>query len=110
MRPDPATLRLPADRRTHVLDGDRTGGGHRHGTGTPGKTEFPERWDDDTVATHVLSVVESAQRIEYQEWNNRWNVQGERDGVTVTAIVLPDGRVWTAWPEPGGSGVVRNPR
>lgn len=38
----------------------------------------------------------------------RWMCQADRDGVTVTAIVWPDGRVWTAWPEPGGRGVVRN--
>jgi hypothetical protein len=37
-------------------------------------------------------------------------VSGERDGVRITAVVQPDGRVWTAYPEPGGAGVVTNPR
>jgi len=35
------SIAIATDRRTHILDGDETGGGHRHGTGKPGKTEFP---------------------------------------------------------------------
>jgi hypothetical protein len=41
--------------------------------------------------------------------NGRWKVQGERDGVTVTPIIEPNGNIWTAWPEPGGRGVIENP-
>jgi hypothetical protein len=45
------------------------------------------------------------------EWqpNGSWRVFGDRDGVRVYAVVRPDGRIWTAWPEPGGKGVVQNP-
>ena len=39
-------------RRHHILDGEvrpngTYGGGHRAGTGYPGKSEFPARWSDD---------------------------------------------------------------
>jgi len=44
-RPAPDSLTLPPERATHILDGDRWGGGHRRGTGRPGKTEFPADWD-----------------------------------------------------------------
>jgi len=40
--PQPQNVNL-ADQKatTHTLDGDATGGGHRPGTGIPGKSEFP---------------------------------------------------------------------
>lgn len=38
----------------HVLDGDFPGhGGHRHGTGRIGQTEFPAGWDEAVVRTTV---------------------------------------------------------
>ncbi len=39
-RPLPDSLRTTPERTKHILDGDSWGGGHRHGTGRPGKTEF----------------------------------------------------------------------
>jgi hypothetical protein len=44
--PPPDALHIDAERAAHILDGDTTGGGHRHGTGEPGKTEFPADWND----------------------------------------------------------------
>jgi hypothetical protein len=40
-RPPLDALHINAERAAHILDGDATGGGHRHGTGVPGKTESP---------------------------------------------------------------------
>lgn len=40
-RPGPDSLALLPERITHILDGDRWGGGHRHGTGKPGKDRVP---------------------------------------------------------------------
>ena len=55
-RPPPDSLHVAPERARHILDGDRWGGGHRHGTGRPGKTEFPSGWDDDKIIGHVLDV------------------------------------------------------
>ncbi len=33
---------LSDERKSHILDGDSSGGGHRYGTGKPGKSEFTE--------------------------------------------------------------------
>jgi Bacterial EndoU nuclease len=109
-RPAESDTHVPADRERHILDGDADsdGGGHRHGTGRPGKTEFPKAWSD----AEIVSVVEDVGRKpDHAEWqpNGRWRVTGDHDGVRVHAIVVPDGRIWTAWPEPGGKGVVQNP-
>jgi hypothetical protein len=49
VRPARDTIRIGPDRSAHILDGDAYGGGHRHGTGRPGKTEFPAGWTDQKV-------------------------------------------------------------
>lgn len=108
-RPDPESLRISPARAAHILDGDATGGGHRHGTGRPGKTEFPAGWDDARITGSVLDVARYPRNV-HQQWNGRWKGAGERDGVDITVIVTPDGTIWTAWPEPGGRDVVTNRR
>jgi Bacterial EndoU nuclease len=106
---DPHEIQLTADRRIHIVDGDQTGGGHRHGTGQPGKTEFPAEWGDDRITDAILAVARNPDQVpERQDWNGRWQVSGEHDGVKIFAVVESDGRVWTAWPDEGSPGVVKN--
>lgn len=112
-RPAVDEITLPQDRRHHILDGDgpgKPGGGHRYGTGRPGKTEFPAHWDDDKILSTVEDVARRPERVAWQNFNNRWRVTGQREGVEITGVVRSDGRIWTAWPEPGGRGVVQNPK
>jgi hypothetical protein len=102
-------IRLTADRRVHILDGDKTGGGHRHGTGMPDKTEFPKDWDDDQIIDAVLAVARNPdQAPKRQDRNDSWLVSGKHDDVEIVAIVKSDGLVWTAWPREGSPGVVKN--
>jgi Bacterial EndoU nuclease len=112
-RPDgqlaPDSIRLPPERVRHILDGDRWGGGHRHGTGRPGKAEFPASWDDEQTIGHIMDVARHPDTRPVWQPNHRWRLRGERDAVDVTVIVKPDGGIWAAWPEEGGPGVVRNP-
>ena len=112
-RPPLDRIRVSPERAADILDGDSTGngGGHRHGTGRPGKTEFPASWDDQKVLDTVLDVARLPDRPPVnQDRNNRWLCTGMRDSVEASVIVLPDGEVWTAWPEEDSPGVVRNPR
>jgi Bacterial EndoU nuclease len=109
-RPAPDSLRLPAERAARILEGDRWGGGHRHGTGRPGKTEFPADWDDERIIGQIVDVARFPDARPVLQANHRWRVQGERDGVTITLVVHPDGRIWAAWPEEDSPGVIRNPR
>jgi len=109
IRPPLDAIRLLPERAAHILDGDATGGGHRHGTGSPGRTEFPAGWNDDTIIDRVLSVARSPDSVELQR-NGRWKVMGDRDGVRLDVIVMADGRIWTAYPLPGSPGVTQNPR
>jgi Bacterial EndoU nuclease len=109
-RPALDALRVTPERSTHILDGDSTGGGHRSGTGKPGKTEFPASWDDEKIIDTLLDVARRPDQVPgHQEWNDRWVARGTRDDVEVVVVVARDGRVWSGWPLPGGAGVVKNP-
>jgi hypothetical protein len=108
-RPPLDALRIEADRAAHILGGDATGGGHRHGTGRPGKTEFPAEWDDATITGNIAAVARGPDSVR-QQVNGRWKARGERDHVGITVIINPDGAIWTAWPQAGSPGVVRNPK
>ena len=109
-RPPLDSQHVTPERTKHILDGDRWGGGHRHRTGRPGKTEFPAAWDDEKVIGHVLDVARAPDNPPVFQANRRWRVHGYRDEVGINVVILPDGRIWSAWPDPGGLGVVRNPR
>lgn len=111
-KPAEDDIHLTPDRERHILDGDgeaKPGGGHRHGTNKPGKTEFPERWPDDVITRNVEEVARRPDSVQPQR-DGSWLVSGGRDGVQVNTVVLADGRIWTAWPEPGGAGVRQNPK
>lgn len=112
-RPPLDALRVSPERRTHILDGDAdsNGGGHRHGTGRPGKTEFPATWDDEKIIASVLDVARRPDKPPVrQDWNNRWVTRGTRGDVEIVVVTLRDGPIWTAWPLPGSPGVVKNPK
>ncbi|WP_280471080.1 DUF2332 family protein, partial [Nocardia cyriacigeorgica] len=109
------TLRLDDERRTHILDGDATGGGHRAGTGKPGKTEFPPSWDDDQIIDLVWAIARSWTNATLREFTDGrtgathfWQLEHTHEGVHVVVRVALDGRILTAWPA-RGPGVVRNP-
>ncbi len=112
-RPNLDSLHLPDERARHIVDGDgpgTKGGGHRHGTGRPRKTEFTKDWSDDKIVSMVQDIARNPDVALWLESTSRWRVKGDRDGVRVNAIVLPDGKIWTSWPDPGGRGVIQNPR
>lgn len=107
---------LPS-REQHILHGDLddvTSGGHLHGTGRPGKTEFPEGWDEDRVMDEVRSVTDSPGSKPVKRYDDNgndagWTVTGRRDGVDIMVHLNRDGSIWSAYPT-GGTGVHTNPR
>jgi hypothetical protein len=101
-RPDLSRLRLPADRREHVL------ARHRSGAGWPGRTEFPSEWSDSKIANMVIDAAAHPGDAPVFRANARWAVRAEREGVAITVVVRPDGVIWTAYPRIGGPGVVKN--
>jgi Bacterial EndoU nuclease len=111
-RPKAEDIHVTPERTTHILDGEPGGGGgHRHGVGKPGKTEFPASWTDERVIANILDVARRPDKPPTrQDWNNSWLCTGTRDAVKVWAVVERSGDILTGWPEEGGPGVVRNPK
>ena len=100
---DPAKsvdLTTPQQRK-HILDGeegDPKRGGHRPGTGRPGKSEFPKDWSDDKII-HEISDVATDPRSERRPGRgNRTEVEGTRNGVKILVILEKDGTIVTGFP------------
>jgi hypothetical protein len=78
-------------RRAHILDGDGSGGGHRAGTGRPGKTEFPKTWTDDQIIGAIESVANDSGAFRTTQPNGRTVCDGLYEGQAVRVIVERDG-------------------
>lgn len=103
------SVSMPDDRARHILDGEGRSGGHRFGTGTPGKTEFPADWTDDDILDAIIEVAGTGlvDRLAHREGD--LVIVGEVDGVTIEVVVRPNGEVRTGYPL-SGPGVTKNPR
>jgi RHS repeat-associated protein len=98
----------PAERRTHILDGDPNNigsGGHRWGTGRPNKSEFPKSWSDDKIMHMVSDVATDPKSLRLPNSHGRGTiVRGTREGVDIVVVIKHD-QILAAWPE----NVPRNP-
>lgn len=105
-RSEPRQFVVSASRRVHILDGDRTGGGHRPGRGVPGKSEFPPGWSDDRIIEAIEDVANDPSSARRVEADGRTVLTGRRDGVDLRVVVERDGRsVVTGYP----TNTPRNP-
>jgi hypothetical protein len=111
-RPPLDALLVTPERAKHILDGDPNGsGGHRHGVGNPGKTEFPASWNDEKIMDNILDVANRPDQPPiHQNWNDRWLARGTREDVEIAVVITSDGLIWSGWPRLGGPGVVKNPQ
>jgi hypothetical protein len=106
--PEPGTIAAPPGRQIHILYGDDEGmGGHIYDSGMPGKTVFPEDWDEQKIISEIEDVANHPDGIPAEQSNGSYVVTGTRDGVDISVIVKPDGEIATAYPT-GGQGVARN--
>lgn len=91
-------------RTTHILRGDRTGGGH-HWPGRPGKTPFPRDWDADRVMHEISDIATDPAASVVGRQGSRTVLEGTRGGVRIR--VVTDGRdIITGYP----TNLPRNPR
>lgn len=82
-------------------------GGHRFGTGTPGKTEFPASWSDDDILGAIRQVGGTGTVDRPAHRDGDLVIVGEVNGVTIKVVVQPSGEVRTGYPV-SGPGVRRN--
>ena len=86
--------------RKHILDGDLTGGGHRWGTGKPGKSEFPLSWSDDKIL-HAISDIATDPKVTMGIPDKKGYVTGVNliDGVEIrVAYDTKLGRIISGFP------------
>ncbi len=97
---------ISPERRTHILFGDATGGGHLYGTGVPCKSEFPKHWGEETIIKEV-ELIATNDNLNWEQQRNGYYVT-EQDVGTVRVRVVKgreNKQVITAYP----TNVSRNP-
>lgn len=97
---------ISEDRRTHILYGDITGGGHLYGTGAPCKSEFPKHWSEDTIIKEV-ELIAANDNLNWEQQRNGYYVTEQPVGTVKVRVVKDrDGKnVVTAYP----TNTPRNP-
>ena len=90
-------LAVSSARRTHILVGDGTGGGHAPHATVPGKTKFPAGWTDDKIITAIETVANTAANYPNGQFpqakgpKSRYVAEGTVDGVAIKVVVEPLG-------------------
>lgn len=95
-----------AKRRKHILDGDSTGGGHRPGTGKPGKSEFPQGWSDDKIMHEISDIATDPNALVKNGRGGRTIAEGTREGIDIRVIQDKSGDIISGFP----TNVTRNPK
>lgn len=97
---------LSEARVAHILHGDHTGGGHRHGAGKPCKSEFPKGWADEKIIS-VTRRIAANDNLDWERQDNGYYVAETFEGRTKVRVVLgrEKKRVITSYPV----NVPRNP-
>lgn len=93
-------------RREHILDGDASGGGHRSGTGNPGKSEFPQSWSDDKIMHEISDIATDPKSTIRSSNHGRTITEGTREEVDIKVIQEHNGEIVTGYP----TNVPRNPK
>jgi Bacterial EndoU nuclease len=94
--------------KKHILDGDGpNGGGHRSGTGKPGKSEFPADWSDEKIEGEISDIATDP-AVEWIGPNRNGYIVGTgvREGVEIQVVKdQKSGRIITGYP----ANLSRNP-
>jgi hypothetical protein len=92
----------------HILDGDATGGGHRFGTGKPGKSEFPSSWNDNKILREGADVLTDPKSVwSTPDGRGYITTTGTRDGIDIKVVFdTKHNRIVSVFP----TNVPRNPR
>jgi hypothetical protein len=84
-------------RRIHILTGDRTGGGHRHGAGKGG-SEFPASWSDQDIIDAIEDVANDTSATTIRGRNGSMRLIASRNSVSITVVLDGRGQIVTGYP------------
>lgn len=92
----------------HILEGDATGGGHRFGTGIPGKSEFPSSWSDNKILKEIADVLTDGKSVwSAPDKRGYITTTGTRDGIDIKVVYdTKNNRIVSGYP----TNVPRNPK
>lgn len=88
---------LSPRRRTHILDGDKNGGGHRAANAGHDKSPFPADWSDDQIISRVMAAAMNPQVVQ-RGFHGRFLIFADQDGIILRVVVNADGSVRTGHP------------
>lgn len=91
--------------RKHILDGDEEGGGHRAGTGKPGKSEFPADWSEEEIIKEISRIASDPEAKSYPSYEGRTVKKGSKNGINIDVVVDANKQVISGYP----TNVRRNP-
>lgn len=97
-------------RRTHILYGDASGGGHLYGTGAPCKSEFPQNWDKNTVLNKI-DLIAANDNLNWKKQRNGYYAAEQKIGNINIRVIKgrQNKQVITAYPLNTGRNPCPNP-
>lgn len=97
---------LSNQRIQHILYGDETGGGHKHGVNKPCKSEFPADWNDRKII-EIVNKIAANDNMNWKRQENGYSVtETSVENLRIRVVVNMDKpEVITAYPV----NVPRNP-
>ena len=104
--PQVRVVNISTKRETHILYGDKSGGGHFFGVGKPCKSEFPKDWDKSDIL-QTVKILATNDNLNWKQQKNGYYVAEDTiDGLRIR-VVLDEEKddVITAYPV----NVSRNP-
>ena len=99
---------ISPDSARHILQGDRTGGGHLW-PGGQGKTPFPQSWSGEKILHEISDIATDPNIPSVAIRHGRVAKEAMRDGVKIRVIIEPQskgGKIMTGYP----TNLKRNPK
>jgi hypothetical protein len=91
--------RLTNGRLTHILYGDKTGGGHLHGANKPCKSEFPADWSEKDITDSIKLIAANDSIAWVRGRNGNYVGDSTSHGVKIRVVLSPDrSEIVTAYP------------
>ncbi|MBK6897571.1 MAG: EndoU domain-containing protein [Alphaproteobacteria bacterium] len=100
------SIRLSEKRIKHILYGDESGGGHKHGQNKPCKSEFPENWSDEKIISTINKIASDETTKWKQQDNGNFVANAREENLKIRIVLNEDkSQIITAYP----LNVPRNP-
>lgn len=103
---DENSIRLSQNRIKHILYGDQSGGGHKHGQNKPCKSEFPADWNDEKIIA-TINEIATDENTDWKQQENGYLVSDTTvENLKIRVVIDMDKpEIITAYP----TNVPRNP-